>query len=124
VLLDARPGARQAEPASAILIRRGVIEPDTAGGKVAEQVVSEAEVNCYAPAGSVTPREHVAARARLVEIPDHADYPAGSWAGRLKVSGLGPGSRRRVRRPHAACARFEQAPASATQYPYCGRPPG
>ena len=51
--------------------------------------------------------------------------PARRWAKTHRTTGAvrGSGSRRYARRPHAACALSGCGPASASRYPYGGRPP-
>jgi hypothetical protein len=51
--------------------------------------------------------------------------PAGRWANIHRTIGAvtGSGSSRCARRPQAACALFGCGPASASRYPYGGRPP-
>jgi len=54
-----------------------------------------------------------------------AECPASRWANIHDTTGAvtGSGSSRCARRPHAACALFGCGPASASRYPYGGRPP-
>jgi hypothetical protein len=51
--------------------------------------------------------------------------PASRWANIQRTTGAvtGSGSSRCARRPQAACALFGCGPASASRYPYGGRPP-
>jgi acetyl esterase/lipase len=59
--------------------------------------------------------------ATLVNARDHGlPLPAAAF---VMSPYAGSGSRRCGRRPHAACALFGCGPASASRYPYGGRPP-
>ena len=61
-------------------------------------------------------------RARVIRA---AECPASRCANIHDTTGAvtGSGSSRCARRPHAACALFGCGPASASRYPYGGRPP-
>ena len=86
--------------------------------------VQLAPVRCVFRPGSAadghgTPASFSARAIRATEC------PARRWAKIHRTTGAvaGSGSSRCARRPHAACALFGCGPASASRYPYGGRPP-
>jgi hypothetical protein len=86
--------------------------------------VQPAAARCGFLAGSAADGHGIPASfsARAIRA---TEWPARRWAKIHRTAGAvrGSGSRRCARRPHAACALFGCGPASASRYPYGGRPP-
>jgi hypothetical protein len=94
-------------------------------GDRAQRPPRPAPLRCGLRSGSAadvhgTPASFSARAIRATEC------PARRWAKihRTRRAVCGSGSRRCARRRHAACVLFGCGPASASRYPYGGRPPG